>query len=94
LSDEIPSRQTNNIKKLVKELEAYYRDALQLDCPRASAIEPAAVASGDGAAIAQLLELVLGCAVQCDGKERCEPVIPVIPHASPSSSAISTPAVS
>ena len=62
--------QANNIKKLVKELEAYYRDALQLDCPRASAVEPAAVASGDGAAIARLLELVLGCAVQCDGKER------------------------
>ena len=63
--------QTNNIKKLIKELENYYRDLLQQDCRRTASIDPAAVAGGDGSAIAQLLEVVLGCAVQCDDKERC-----------------------
>ena len=63
-------RQANNIKKLLKELETYYNEVLQLDCP-SSAVEPTAVAAGDATAVSRLLELVLGCAVQCDGKERC-----------------------
>jgi len=58
-----------NIKKLLRALEGYYRDALlqDLDC---GYVDPEQVAQADAAEVSKVVELVLGCAVQCDDKQR------------------------
>eukprot|EP00292_Cryptomonas_paramecium_P015426 CAMPEP_0113700984 /NCGR_PEP_ID=MMETSP0038_2-20120614/24298_1 /TAXON_ID=2898 /ORGANISM="Cryptomonas paramecium" /LENGTH=135 /DNA_ID=CAMNT_0000624777 /DNA_START=47 /DNA_END=450 /DNA_ORIENTATION=+ /assembly_acc=CAM_ASM_000170 len=61
---------TKNVKKLLKAIETYYQTVLIRDCREVSNIDAASVASGNSESITSVLQLVLGCAVQCDGKEK------------------------
>lgn len=60
---------TTNIKRLMRELEGYYRDALLQDL-HSGYVDPEQVAQADATEVSKLVELVLGCAVQCDDKQR------------------------
>ena len=60
---------TTNIKKLLRALEGYYRDVLLQDL-HSGYVDPEQVAQADATEVSKLVELVLGCAVQCDDKQR------------------------
>ena len=60
---------STNIKKLLRALESYYKDVLLQDIDM-SFIDPAKVAQADPAEVSKLVEMVLGCAIQCEDKHR------------------------
>ena len=60
---------STNIKKLLRALEGYYKEAL-LQNVEMSAVDADKVAQGDCKEVGKLVQMVLGCAVQCDEKHR------------------------
>lgn len=58
-----------NVKKLLRTLEVYYKEALLQEMDR-EFVDASKVAQADVAEISKLVELVLGCAVQCEDKHR------------------------
>ena len=58
-----------NVKKLLRALEVYYKEALLQEMDM-EFVDASKVAQSDAAEISKLVELVLGCAVQCDDKHR------------------------
>ena len=60
---------TTNVKKLLRFLESYYKEVLMQDIDM-DMVDAAKVAQAQSVEVSKLVELVLGCAVQCDDKHR------------------------
>lgn len=58
----------SNLRKLLRNLETYYRDGLSKSADFESVDVPAISRTGDPEAVANLVELVAGAAVSCEGR--------------------------